>query len=342
VNIRAPTLSRRWKGTIKALLQHLNQLTPRSNITVQRPPLKSLALIVTGLSLLLLGWWLWTPDKDSASLERRYLRSPEDLLEVAGIRLHVRDSGPKDAPAVILIHGFGASLHTWEPWAAVLSADRRVIRLDLPGSGLSSPDPTGDYRDARTLDVLLALLKRLGVERASLVGNSIGGRIAWTFAAAHPDRTDRLVLISPDGFASPGFDYGKQPHVPATVKLMRYVLPKALLRMSLAPAYATPDVLTDALTTRYHDLMRGPGSRDALIARMEQTILVDPVPLLKKITAPTLLVWGEKDALIPFSNSADYLKAIPSAKLLALPGIGHLPHEEAPEQTLGPVRDFLL
>jgi pimeloyl-ACP methyl ester carboxylesterase len=304
--------------------------------------LKSLALIVIGLFLLLLGWWLWTPDKDRAELERRYLRAPEDMVEVAGTWLHVRDSGPKNAPAVILIHGFGASLHTWELWAAALSADRRVIRFDLPGSGLSSPDPTGNYSDARTLEVLLALMAQLGVERASLVGNSIGGRIAWTFAAAHPDRIDKLVLISPDGFASPGFEYGKPPEVPATVKLMRYVLPRPLLRMSLVPAYANPAVLTDALTTRYYELMLGPGSRDALIARMEQTVLVDPIPELKKITAPTLIVWGEKDALIPFSNSADYMKAIPSAKLVALPGMGHLPHEEAPEQTIGVVRAFLL
>lgn len=291
---------------------------------------------------MLLGWWLWTPDKDRASLERNYLRAPGDMLEVAGIQLHVRDSGPKTAPAVILLHGFGASLHTWEPWAATLSSDMRVIRLDLPGSGLSSPDPTGDYTDARTLEVLLALMNRLEVTRASLAGNSIGGRIAWTFAAQHPERTDKLVLISPDGFASPGFEYGKKPEVPATVKLMRYVLPKPLLRMSLAPAYANPAALTDELSTRYYELMLGAGSREAMIARMEQTVLVDPQPLLRKITAPTLLLWGEQDALIPFANSADYMKAIPRVTLVPLPGIGHLPHEEAPGQTIAAVRSFLL
>lgn len=185
-------------------------------------------------------------------------------------------------------------------------------------------------------------MSRLDVERASLVGNSIGGRIAWMFAAEHPERVEKLVLISPDGFASPGFDYGKKPEVPASVKLMHYVLPKPLLRMSLAPAYANPAVLTDALATRYHDLMRAPGSRDALIARMEQTVLVDPVPLLKKISAPTLLLWGEQDALIPLSNAADYVKAIPRVTLVRLPRMGHLPHEEAPEETLVPVRRFLL
>ena len=305
--------------------------------------MKLLTLITIGFFIFLLGWWLWTPDEDRASLERNYLRAPEDMVEVAGIKLHVRDSGPKvNAPAVIFLHGFGASLHTWEPWATILSSDMRVIRFDLPGSGLSSPDPTGNYSDARTLEVLLALMGRLGVARASLAGNSIGGRIAWTFAAQHPERTEKLVLISPDGFASPGFEYGKQPQVPATVRLMRYALPKSLLRMSLAPAYANPAVLTDALTTRYHDLMLGPGSRDAMIARMQQTVLVDPVPLLKKIAAPTLLLWGEQDALIPFGNSADYMQAIPRVTLVPLPGMGHLPQEEAPEQTISPVRAFLL
>lgn len=304
--------------------------------------MKSTVFVVIGALALLLGWWLWTPDKDRALLEQSYLRAAEDMVEVAGIYLHVRDSGPRHAPAVIFLHGFGASLHTWEPWASALSSDRRVIRLDLPGSGLSAPDPTGDYSDARTLEVLLALMSRLGVTRASLVGNSIGGRIAWMFAAQHPERIEKLVLISPDGFASSDFEYGKKPDVHATVKLMRYVLPKPLLRMSLAPAYANPAVLTDALTTRYHDLMLAPGSRDALIARMEQTVLVDPVPMLKKITASTLLLWGEQDALIPFSNAADYMKTIPRVKLVPLPGIGHLPHEEAPEKTMVSVRSFLL
>lgn len=226
--------------------------------------LKSIALrwfIV--LIALLIAFLLWTPDRDRASLEAAYLAAPGDLVEVAGGRLHLRDSGPKEAPAVILIHGFGSSLHTWEPWAQVLAADHRVIRFDLPGSGLSAPDPTGDYTDARSLQLLVALMDRLGVARASVVGHSIGGRIAWTFAARHPERVDKLVLVAPDGFASPGFEYGQAPEVPASVQLMRYVLPKPLLRMNLEPAYADPSLLSDALTTRYHDLMLAPGGRDA-------------------------------------------------------------------------------
>lgn len=306
--------------------------------------MKMMAIIVISLGVLLAAalWWLWTPDKDRAALERQYLNSPTDMIDVAGTRLHVRDSGSKTAPAVIFLHGFGASLHTWEPWAQVLQKELRVIRIDLPGSGLSLPDPTGDYTDPRSLHIINALMDKLGLARASLVGNSIGGRIAWTFAGTYPARVDKLVLVSPDGFASPGFEYGKQPEVPFLAKLMRVSMPKPLLTMSLKPAYAKPETMTDALATRYHDLMLAPGSRGALLERMAQTVLVDPRPILKKITAPTLLVWGEQDGMIPFANSNEYLKAIAGSKRVSFKGVGHLPHEEAPGASMGAVREFLL
>jgi pimeloyl-ACP methyl ester carboxylesterase len=299
--------------------------------------------IAAAIAVLLLAAaaWLWTPDKPLRTLEAKYLRSPTDMIEIAGTRLHVRDDGPKTAPAIIMIHGFGSSLQTWEPWAKLLDHNYRVVRFDLPGSGLSSPDPRGDYTDARTISILLALMDRLGIAKASLIGNSIGGRIAWTFAAEHPDRVDTLVLISPDGFASPGFEYGHAPKVPATLGLMRYVLPKALLRASLKPAYGDPSALSDQTVSRYYDLMLAPGVRQALLCRMKETVLVDPRPLLERIEAPVLLLWGERDGMIPFSNAQAYLKYLPNARLVGLPDLGHVPQEEAPDKSLRPVLAFL-
>ncbi|MBL8336479.1 MAG: alpha/beta fold hydrolase [Rhodoferax sp.] len=293
------------------------------------------------LLALLLALLLWTPDLDRATLETRYLQAPGDLVEMDGQRLHVRDSGPADAPAILMIHGFAASLHTWEPWAQALAGPFRVLRLDLPGSGLSAPDARGNCRDDRTVALLGALLDQRGIRRAHLLGHSIGGRIAWTFAATHPERVDRLVLLAPDGFASPGFAYGQAPEVPAMLGLMRYVLPAPLLRMNLAPAYADPATLTDAMHTRYHDLLRAPGSRQALLERMRQTVLVDPVPLLHRIQAPTLLLWGDRDAFIPTANAEDFLRALPQARLVRLPGVGHVPQEESPQAGLDAVRSFL-
>ena len=266
-------------------------------------------LAVLGVAVILGGAWLWTPDKDRAQLEARYAGAQSTFVSAAGLRVHVRDSGPldksKDAPVVILLHGFGSSLHTWDDWARGLSSKHRVIRFDLPGSGLTGADPTGDYSDARSLQVLGALMDALGVTRASLVGHSMGGRIA------------------------------------ALVRLMQYVLPRPVLRMSLAPAYANPSVMTDELVTRYYDMMLAPTVRTALIARMEQSVLQDPVPILQRIKAPTLLLWGDADAMIPIANAADYLRALPDARLVTLPRVGHIPQEEAPDAALAVVEKFL-
>lgn len=285
--------------------------------------------------------WLWTPDLDPRELEAKYGQPPSRFVQAAGARLHVRDTGPRDGPAVVMIHGFGSSLHTWDGWANGLESEHRVIRYDLTGGGLTGPDPTGDYTDPRALVVLGALLDALGVERASLVGNSIGGRLAWRFASQFPDRVEKLVLVSPDGFASPGFDYGRQPEVPAVMGVMKIALPRVLLRMNLEPAYGEVSRLQEPVVTRYRDLMRAPGVRSALLQRLEQTILDEPTEALRKVSAPTLLVWGQRDQLIPVSNAQDYLRVMPRARLVTFPDIGHVPQEEDPAGTLPPVRDFL-
>jgi pimeloyl-ACP methyl ester carboxylesterase len=297
-------------------------------------------LAVLSIVLICAFVWLYSPDKSRLELEAKYLHSPSDYRLVSGISLHVRDTGPRNAPVVILLHGFGASLHTWDPWVERLSG-YRVIRIDLPGFGLTGPDPTGDYSVRRGLQILSALMDNLGVAHATLIGNSLGGKLAWNFVVQMPTRVTKLVLISPDGFASPGFEYGKKPAVPILLRLLPYVLPKALLRTSLAPAYGDPDKLTDETVTRYRDLMLAPGVRKAIISRMEQVMLEDPAPLLRRIRAPTLLLWGQNDAMIPLSNAADYLRYIPQAKLVALPGLGHVPFEEAPAVSLEPVLRFL-
>lgn len=303
--------------------------------------LASLGVIAIVAALAVAAAALWTPDRSRASLEAKYLRSPHDLIDVAGVRLHVRDDGPRDAPALIMIHGFGSSLQTWEPWARALAPEFRVIRFDLPGSGLSAPDSTGDYSDARSVALVLALMERLHLQRATLVGNSIGGRIAWRLAATYPDRIDKLVLISPDGFASPGYDYGKTPVVPATMGLMRYVLPKPLLRASLRPAYGDPSALRPETVTRYYDLMLAPGGRNVLLERLKQGVLTDPRPFLHRIQAPVLLLWGERDGMIPIANARDYLQALPNARLVTYPRLGHVPQEEDPDGFIGALRTFL-
>jgi len=305
------------------------------------PRLLMYALVALATFILGAAWWLYRPDARRAPLEARWAQAPSQFLPVAGLRLHVRDTGPRDAPAILALHGFGASLHAWDDVAAGLLETHRVIRLDLPGFGLTGADPTGDYSDARAHAVLLALMDAMHLDRVVLLGSSMGGRIAWSFAAEHPARVERLVLMAPDGFASPGLDYGRAPRVPLLMRALPYTLPDTLLRGGLAPAFANPATLTQPLFERYRDMMLAPGVRHAIVARMGQHVLQPPEPRLARITAPTLLLWGDLDRMVPVSNAQDYLRVLPDARLVVLPGIGHVPMEEVPGQVIDALRDFI-
>ncbi len=306
--------------------------------------LKALKIITLAFIafILLAALYLWTPDKSKAELEKIYGSPKNAYVSALGVNLHYQDTGPsKNAIPILFLHGFGASLQTWDTWAQALSEDYRVISVDLPGFGLTGEDPSGIYTDQRSVEVLEAFLKELNIPQVVLVGNSMGGKFAWQFAARYPNQVSKLVLISPDGYASPGIEYGKKTEVPAIADLDRYFFSKMFLVMNLKPAYANPNTLNDALVNRYYDLMLAPGVRGAILGRMQQTVLQDPVPSLSSIQVPTLLIWGEKDAFIPIRNSNDYLKVMPNAKRVSLPNIGHLPQEEQPSIGLAALKEFL-
>ena len=300
--------------------------------------------MLTPLLLALLGaaaLYLYTPDKPRRRLEARYAQPPSQFVTVKNTRLHIRDTGPPGAPALLFIHGFAASLQTWDAWSEALNPDFRTIRFDLPGFGLSAPDAENDYGTPRALAMVTALLDHLAIPRATLIGNSLGGNLAWHFAAAHPHRTDKLVLIAPAGFRPPG-PPGKGPaRIPLAIRMMRFILPMPLLRRNMQASYADPAKLTPALMKRYRDMLLAPGIRPAILERMRQMSWDDPVPILRSIGAPTLLLWGERDRLVPVANADDYLAALPHAQLVVLPNEGHAPQEEVPQASLVPLKRFL-
>ncbi len=297
-----------------------------------------LAILLTlGITLVL----LWRPDLKKSYLEDKYGQESSQFLNIDGARIHLRDTGNPNGPTIIFIHGFGASLHTWEDWSRGLEQEFRVIRFDLPGFGLTGPDTKVDYSDDRTNQLLLKLMDTLHVKKADIIGNSIGGRIAWYFAAKNPDRVEKLVLISPDGFESPGLNYNTKPEIPAYLDSINFIFPQFLFKQNLEMAYTNKSVLSDQLFERYYELALYPGNRQAMLDRMRQTVLQDPALFLKDIRCPILLLWGEKDAMIPIKNAQDYLALIPQAKLQTLTKLGHLPQEEDPRYSLPYLVSFL-
>ncbi len=296
---------------------------------------------MTALILFLSLWLAWTPDKPAPVLLKQYAQAGSQVLQIGAQPVFVQDAGPRDAPAVVLLHGFGASLQTWDGWAQALGSGYRVVRMDLPGFGLSGPAVDGDYADAADVRRVLAVLDHLGLQSSVLVGHSMGGRIAWNLAASHPERVSRLVLLAPDGFPDPRAVSEHTFEDSRLLGLIRYTLPQWVLKMGLEPAYGDPQRLSAATLARYHDMLLAPGVRAAVLERMRQARNSDPVPRLKTIKAPTLLLWGDRDAMIPVANAQDYLRAMPSAQLQVLPGLGHVLHEEDPLVSSRPLLAFL-
>jgi len=301
----------------------------------------SAVLLTSTLLLALAAYALWAPDLAFAELQKRYSSTSNNVVNVDGMRIHYKDTGPQDAPVLLFLHGFGSSLQTWDVWAVTLEQKYRVIRLDLPGFGLTGPSPSNDYSELNDVNTLTQFVDKLGVSELSVIGHSMGGKIAWTFAAAHPDRVKALVLMAPDGFPQPEAIGTKPYAMPAIMGLMKYCLPRYFVRKSIEPAFADESALDDKMVSRYHDMLRAPGVRAAILERGNQTIYTDPVPRLKKIKAPTLLLWGEEDKMIPSSNATSYAGVLAQSKTVFIPKLGHLLHEEQADIGLAQLVEFL-
>jgi pimeloyl-ACP methyl ester carboxylesterase len=301
--------------------------------------LSTLGLGTAFLAVALYG--LWTPDLERAELEKRYFSSSPQIIDVDGLKVYYKETGPQGAPALLLLHGFGSSLQAWDDWSLKLEQKYRVIRLDLPGFGLTGASPANDYSEEKDLAILTHFVDKLGLEKFSVVGHSMGGKMAWSLAASQPERVQALVLMAPDGFPETK-DIGTKPYeVPAIMGLIKFVLPKYLVRKSIEPAFSDADALNDALVNRYFDMLRAPGVRGAILERSNQTIYTDPVPRLKAIKAPTLLIWGEQDQMIPSTNAQSYANVLSNSTTVLIPKLGHLLQEEQPEKGLAAVMQFL-
>ena len=269
----------------------------------------------------------------------KYTDSKSQFIKIDGVPFHVNQQGHGEP--IVLIHGILSSLHTWDQWTKVLAKKYRVIRLDLPGHGLTGPDSSGVYSIERMTALLDKLLKRLNVYSSNIIGNSLGGWIAWEFAARFPTRVKRLVLID-----SAGHNVEDVPWVVmlARLPLAQYVLndniPRWAVRSFVESVYGNPSNLTEDVLTRYHDLFRREGNANAFF-QLTKAPVENHSQLLKKLKMPVLILWGEKDRWINPKYARNFASDIPDARLNTFPELGHVPMEESPRKTLIPVMKFL-
>ena len=143
--------------------------------------LRILGAVGAALALLIAGYVAlnWAPDRTVEELRARWAAPPSEFIELNGLRVHVRDEGRRDDPVpIVLLHGTSDSLHTWSGWVRALEQDRRVIRVDMPGFGLTGPTPDGDYSIEAYTRFAIAVLDHYGLDHSVLGGNSFGGWVA--------------------------------------------------------------------------------------------------------------------------------------------------------------------
>lgn len=306
---------------------------------------------ILGVLLLACGVFLvagvvatWAPDRSVAQLAARWAQPPSQFLSVDGMQVHVRDEGPRDdALPIILLHGTSASLHTWDGWSKSLIGSRRVVRFDLPAFGLTGPQPQNDYSIAAYVRFVVDVMDQLGIKSCVLVGNSLGGQIAWSTALAQPQRVSKLVLVDSAGYPLQstsvpiGFRIARTPGLRV---LMEHVLPRGVVDSSVRNVYGDPSKVTPELVDRYYDLTLRTGNRKALAYRMEQLWSGDEASI-RTLQVPTLILWGAKDHLIPVETAQQFASDIKGSQLVVFDGLGHVPHEENAQLTVDAFKAFL-
>jgi pimeloyl-ACP methyl ester carboxylesterase len=275
-------------------------------------------------------------------------------LKLQYVRIHGHDVGYRAAghgPVVLLIHGMAGSSVTWRRVAPTLAEHYTVICPDLVGHGRSAK-PRGDYSLGAHACGVRDLLVALGHERATVVGQSLGGGVAMQFAYLFPQRVERLVLVSSGGLGQevslllralslPGSEY-VLPLV--TWPFIRDVVPRvsgALARVGLHPA---PEV--EEMWRAYASLA-DPEARTAFVHTLRSVVDVagqrvsaaDRLYLASEI--PTLLIWGDDDPIIPVEHGRLAHLAMPGSRLEVFEGVGHFPHAQQPERFLRVLLDFL-
>lgn len=297
--------------------------------------------------LIVAGLLLWRPDIPFDRLEAKYANAQSRFLDLpGGLHIHYRDQGVRNGPPIVMIHGYSAALQAWEPWVARLGDRYRIITLDLPGHGLTRAPDTYVASLDRYADVVDAVTERLKLGPYVVVGNSMGGGVAWTLALTQPNRLRGLVLVDSVGWPSPQDGGGssllyKALASPVGLWALKNLDTRWYAQSSLRAAYVEPSLVTPALIDRYVDLSRGPGHRTILLNIAPSGGAPVTAETLKRIKAPTLVMQGEADAIIPEAVGKALAAAIPGAKLVTYPGVGHVPMEQIPDLSAHDLRVFL-
>lgn len=270
----------------------------------------------------------------------------EDVfVQVNGMRVHLQRSG--DGPPLLLLHGIVGSAQNWQPNISFLSQHATVYAIDLLNMGESERVAGLDAGLEATADGLAGLLDALGLPEADVAGHSHGGAVAMMLAARHPDRVGKLILFAP---ANPFCDFGHQ--------LIRFyqtgfgrwfarqipMLPRGLKAIALSRMYGDPSRIADGTLDGYIDGLQIPGTVDHILGILQGWF--DDMLALRSALAgladrPTLLIWGDHDHTVGLNSAYRLQQVLMRSKLVIMPGVGHIPFAEMPDECNRAMRDWL-
>lgn len=278
-------------------------------------------------------------------LAKKYSSDQSDYIDIDGLVIHYSDEG--SGPPLLLLHGVASSLQTWDGWAKELKGKYRIIRLDLPGFGLTGFDHGGSNYDLNyMLDKVNRFTEEMGLSKFFVAGNSLGGYIAWNFAERYPEKIYKMVLVDAAGYPQDMPFWIGLGGLPVISTITEYMMPKPLVNWTVNSAYGDKSKITDEVRQRYFDMTQRAGNRKSYVDVFRATRQQSKNPAqgenVKNIVVPTLLMWGEKDTWIPLDIMRKFQRDLPYSDFIVYEGVGHLPMEELPVQTARDADNFFM
>lgn len=282
------------------------------------------------------------------NLRLKYINKNSKFIEIEGTnhhcRLHYRDEG--QGPVLFLLHGVCASLHTWDAWVDALKPYYRVIRIDIPGFGFSSPLEEGHYDFEVAVEIMEAFVSKLGIAHFFLAGNSIGGLISWKYALKYPERVKKLILIDSVGHNQDLPWIVSFASHPVVRPIARRVMPRFFFEMAARQVFGDHSKLTDKIKDRYFELSLPYENKKAYVdffSVMRKLCHSDELPAgMNEIKTPLLVMWGTKDRWVPLKYFHLWKQNFPDGTFKTYEGAGHTPMEEMPTQTADDAHAFLM
>ena len=313
---------------------------------VMKKALLGFLLTSTLLLLIFLSFNIYL-DVPRDEIEKKYVdESSKFMILKDGSRIHYKDEGNKEGKVLVLVHGFADSLFTFDYMIPELENEFRLVRMDFPAFGLTGKVPSNNYGPEAFVKVIHEVTNNLGIQKFSIIGNSLGGSAAWRYALNYPEQLEGLILIAAAGIKNEEDKERKLApkavNSPLTGWLFRYVMPKFMIGNILKNVFVDESLITSKNVDRFHDFLILEGSREAIISMSTSGGYKNNSKVeIRNITTPTLIIHGANDNIIPIRTHEYFLSEIVNSKALIYDGVGHIPMLEAPIRTSKDIKEFM-